>query len=255
MAVTVYRPDAGASRSICCGPHVPRCHVKAGAELLRSPGRTGRGDEKNGMLQRVYGTAFADAEALEAAHRIEEARRRDHRRLGPELDLFPAPASPFSTRRGRPLQRAHRLRPRAVPAPGIPGSHHAADLRRGALPDLGSLRQLPRQHVLHPRRRTGIRREADELPEPRPDVRHADLVDRDLPLRIADFGRLHRFECSGVVSVTRVRTFARRTSSACRIRSSRNRRQHRDDVHDLPPVRFREHHRQPVHPPAGAHGR
>ena len=74
---------------LCRGPHVPDTSWIKHFRLLSVAGAYWRGDEKNIMLTRVYGTAFADGEALDAyIHRMEEARSRDHRRLGKELDLF-----------------------------------------------------------------------------------------------------------------------------------------------------------------------
>ncbi len=74
---------------LCRGPHIPHSgHIKA-FKLLSVAGAYWRGDEKNKMLSRIYGTAFADEKALKAyLHNLEEAKRRDHRKLGRELDLF-----------------------------------------------------------------------------------------------------------------------------------------------------------------------
>ncbi len=74
---------------LCRGPHAPSTeHVKA-FKLLSVAGAYWRGDEKNQMLQRIYGTAFAkDSELKDYLHRLEEAKKRDHRKLGKELDLF-----------------------------------------------------------------------------------------------------------------------------------------------------------------------
>jgi threonyl-tRNA synthetase len=88
--VGVYR--TGEFVDLCRGPHVPHTgHLRA-VKLLRVAGVYWRGDERNEQLQRVYGTAFFEREQLDAfiAQR-EEARRRDHRRLGAELDLFSFP--------------------------------------------------------------------------------------------------------------------------------------------------------------------
>ena len=74
---------------LCRGPHVPNTSWVKHFRLLSVAGAYWRGDEKNIMLTRVYGTAFASEEALEAyIRRMEEAKSRDHRRLGRELDLF-----------------------------------------------------------------------------------------------------------------------------------------------------------------------
>jgi threonyl-tRNA synthetase len=92
--ISVYRnvaQDGGgvAFTDLCRGPHVPGTGRIKAFKLLRSAGAYWRGDETKPMLQRIYGTAWESKEALEAyLHRIEEAERRDHRRLGRELDLY-----------------------------------------------------------------------------------------------------------------------------------------------------------------------
>jgi threonyl-tRNA synthetase len=88
--VGVYR--TGEFVDLCRGPHVPHSGHLRVVRLLRVAGVYWRGDEKKEQLQRVYGTAFFEREQLDAfiAQR-EEARRRDHRRLGAELDLFSFP--------------------------------------------------------------------------------------------------------------------------------------------------------------------
>jgi len=74
---------------LCRGPHLPSTGRIAAFKLLNVAGAYWRGDERNRMLQRIYGTAFADADALaEHLKLVEEARKRDHRRIGRELDLF-----------------------------------------------------------------------------------------------------------------------------------------------------------------------
>ncbi|MEW6489249.1 MAG: threonine--tRNA ligase [Thermodesulfobacteriota bacterium] len=85
--LSVYRQ--GEFADLCRGPHVPSTGKLRAFKLLSVAGAYWRGDEKNAMLQRIYGTAFADREALE--HRLkmlEEAKKRDHRKLGRELELF-----------------------------------------------------------------------------------------------------------------------------------------------------------------------
>lgn len=85
--VTLY--VQGEYADLCRGPHVPNTSYVRHFKLLSVAGAYWRGDEKNIMLTRVYGTAFGDEEALAAyIHRMEEAKNRDHRRLGKELDLF-----------------------------------------------------------------------------------------------------------------------------------------------------------------------
>jgi threonyl-tRNA synthetase len=85
--VTLYR--TGSFTDLCRGPHVPDTSTLTAFHLTHLAGAYWRGDERRPMLQRIYGTAFAAREALDAhLQRLEEARRRDHRRLGVELELF-----------------------------------------------------------------------------------------------------------------------------------------------------------------------
>ena len=87
QTVSIYRQ--GDFSDLCRGPHVPSTAKLKAFKLLSIAGAYWRGDEKNKMLQRIYGTAFTDKKELEAyLHRLEEAKRRDHRKIGRELDLF-----------------------------------------------------------------------------------------------------------------------------------------------------------------------
>jgi threonyl-tRNA synthetase len=86
-SVSVY--SQGGFADLCRGPHLPSTSRIKAFKLLSIAGAYWRGDEKNRMLQRIYGTAFIDKKELDAyLHRLEEAKRRDHRKLGKELDLF-----------------------------------------------------------------------------------------------------------------------------------------------------------------------
>ncbi len=89
--VSVYRN--GAWSDLCLGPHVPSTgRVGEAFKLLKVAGAYWRGDERRPMLQRIYGTAWASRADLESyLARLEEAERRDHRRLGQQLDLFSSP--------------------------------------------------------------------------------------------------------------------------------------------------------------------
>lgn len=85
--VSLYRQ--GDFLDLCRGPHLPATSYCRAFKLTSIAGAYWRGDEKNRMLQRIYGTAFADKKELDAyLERLEEAKRRDHRKLGKELDLF-----------------------------------------------------------------------------------------------------------------------------------------------------------------------
>jgi threonyl-tRNA synthetase len=104
--ISVYRN--GPFLDLCRGPHVPTTAAVRHFKLLNTAGAYWRGDEKRPMLQRIYGTAFfSDKDLAEHLHRLEEAKKRDHRKLGRELDLFLfhpfAPGAAFWTDRGTTL--------------------------------------------------------------------------------------------------------------------------------------------------------
>ena len=86
---TVSLYQLGDFTDLCRGPHVPHTGVLSAFKLLSVAGAYWRGNEKNAMLSRIYGTAFGDERSLkDYLHRLEEAKRRDHRKLGKELDFF-----------------------------------------------------------------------------------------------------------------------------------------------------------------------
>jgi threonyl-tRNA synthetase len=88
--VTVYRNDGWAD--LCLGPHVPSTGRLKAFKLMKLAGAYWRGDEARPMLTRIYGTAWSTPKELRSyLHRLEEAEKRDHRRLGRELDLFSSP--------------------------------------------------------------------------------------------------------------------------------------------------------------------
>jgi threonyl-tRNA synthetase len=85
--VSIYQD--GDYVDLCRGPHIPRTGMIKAFKLLSVAGAYWRGDERNKMLQRIYGTGFADEQALQDyLNLLEEAKKRDHRKLGRELDLF-----------------------------------------------------------------------------------------------------------------------------------------------------------------------
>ncbi len=85
--ISLYRE--GGFIDLCRGPHVPSTGKLKVFKLMKVAGAYWRGDSKNEMLQRIYGTAWAKKDELDAyLHRIEEAEKRDHRKLGKQLDLF-----------------------------------------------------------------------------------------------------------------------------------------------------------------------
>jgi len=107
--ITVYTD--GPFTDLCRGPHIPSTGRLKHFKLLHGAGAYWRGDERRQMLQRIYGTAWFKQEDLQAyLHRLEEARKRDHRRVGKELDLFVfhpwAPGAAFWTERGTLMYNA-----------------------------------------------------------------------------------------------------------------------------------------------------
>jgi threonyl-tRNA synthetase len=105
--ISCYRQ--GEFVDLCAGPHVPSTGYIRAVRLLSVAGAYWRGDERNKMLQRIYGTSFPKKSLLEEhLHRLEEAKRRDHRRLGAELDLFSVreegPGFPFFHPKGMVLR-------------------------------------------------------------------------------------------------------------------------------------------------------
>jgi threonyl-tRNA synthetase len=211
--ITLFRH--GDFVDLCRGPHVQRTGQIGAFKLLETSGAYFKGDERNEMLQRIYGTAFATKEELEAYFaRLEEARRRDHRRLGRELDLFSfhplAPASPFFHPKGaivynelvalmRELYKRYGyqevITPQLFDAELWRLSGHWDNYRENMFLTEVEGREFSFKPMNCPSHCLLYKTTARSY--------------RDLPLRLADFGRLHRFERSGVVQgLTRVRSFS-----------------------------------------------
>jgi threonyl-tRNA synthetase len=221
--LTVYRHGEPGKEWVdfCEGPHVPSTGKLAAIKLTSVAGAYWRGDERNPMLQRIYGTAFPSKAALEEHLKLlEEAKKRDHRKLGKELDLFMfheyAPAMPIFLPRGASVYErlVNYLRGlyleygyEEVLTPQI------FDKRlfetSGHLPNYAdNMYRL----VTHDTVGKGI----DEAPglKPMNCPSHCLVFGsrrrsyRELPWRVADFGRLHRYERGGVVhGLNRVRSF------------------------------------------------
>ena len=108
-----YRHGDGSTEwlDLCEGPHVPTTAELGAVKLISVAGAYWRGDERNPMLQRIYGTAFSHPEGAGRAHLklVEEAKARDHRKLGKELELFMfheyAPGAPFWLPKGMAVFR------------------------------------------------------------------------------------------------------------------------------------------------------
>ncbi len=231
---------------LCEGPHVPSTRYLKAFQLTMVAGAYWRGVETNPMLQRIYGTAFADKKALEDyLTQLEEAKKRDHRKLGKELELVAfhpwAPASPFFLPRGAAIYNGlidyvrelyKRFDYIEVITPQI--FDRELFVTSGHLPAYAENMFLAAskenienvcEHLAALHEKDGGKLDVKEVEKALVDgIRfgvkpmncpaHALMFGstrrsyRELPMRMADFGRLHRFERSGVTQgMTRVRTF------------------------------------------------
>ncbi len=211
-AVSLYRQ--GDFVDLCRGPHVPSTgHIKV-FKLLSSSGAYWRGDERNPMLQRIYGTAWHAQEQLDRyLWRLEEAKRRDHRKLGRELDLYAfhdvSPGAPFWLPKGMVIFRELERFWREV--------HDARGYQEISTPILVNKRLWEESgHWEHYRENMFLVEVEEQVfglkpmncPESTYVYRHHLRSYRDLPLRYAELGRLHRFERSGTLAgMFRVRQF------------------------------------------------
>ncbi|RED63876.1 threonine--tRNA ligase [Cohnella lupini] len=206
VAITIY--DQGEFFDLCRGPHLPSTGRIKSFKLLSVAGAYWRGDSKNKMLQRIYGTAFAKkAELDEHLHFLEEAKKRDHRKLGRELKIFT-----FSREVGQGL-------PIWLP--------YGAKLRQTLERYIVDLEEkLGYNHVYTPvlanvdlYKTSGHWEHYQEDMFPKMELDNEELVlrpmncphhmmvyksdmrsYRDLPVRIAELGTMHRFEMSGALT-------------------------------------------------------
>ena len=211
--LTLYRQ--GEWLDLCRGPHVPATGRLGHFKLLTTAGAYWRGDERNRMLTRIYGTAFFRSKDLEEhLTRLEEAKARDHRKLGRELDLFSfhrnAPASPYFHPKGAWIYNRLQKFMRELYADGWPHEEIVTpQIYDVELWHRSGHYENYREHMFF----TGAdEREMAVKPMNCPAAMFVYASQkrsyRDLPLRYADFGRLHRYEKSGVVTgLFRVRTF------------------------------------------------
>ena len=213
-AVTVYRQ--GEWQDLCRGPHLPSTgHVGKGFKLLKVAGAYWRGDSRNEMLQRIYGTAWRDEKELKAhLHQLEEAERRDHRRLGREMNLFhfqeEAPGSAFWHPRGWSLylRLIDYMRRRQDAAGYVEIS--TPELMDRSLWELSGHWETCREHMFTSETEDGrvFAVKPMNCPGGVQVFRQGMKSYRDLPLRVAEFGRVHRYEPSGALhGLMRVRAF------------------------------------------------
>ncbi|HPF59137.1 MAG TPA: threonine--tRNA ligase [Candidatus Competibacteraceae bacterium] len=210
--ISLYRQDGFID--LCRGPHVPSTGKLKAFKLMKVAGAYWRGDSRNEMLQRIYGTAWTDQKALKTyLHRLEEAEKRDHRRVGKALGLFhvqeEAPGMAFWHDRGwriyvevqnyiRQMLREHGYQevhtPQIIDRSLWERSGHWEKFRD----DMFTTASENRDYAVKPMNCPG----------------HIQIFNqglksyRDLPLRIAEFGSCHRNEPSGTLhGLMRVRNF------------------------------------------------
>jgi threonyl-tRNA synthetase len=212
--ISFYRQ--GGFLDLCRGPHVPSTrHIGHAFKLMNLAGAYWRGDSKRPMLQRIYGTAWADEKQLKAhLHMLEEAEKRDHRRLGRDLDLFhlqeEAVGSIFWHPKGWTLYREIEAHVRRRLDVGGYSEVKTPQLVDRALWEASGHWEKFREHMF-------VAESEDDRTfalKPMNCPGHVQIYKqgiksyRDLPLRMAEFGSCHRNEPSGALhGIMRVRAF------------------------------------------------
>jgi len=210
--VSLYRQ--GEFEDLCRGPHVPSTGHVTAFKLLSSSGAYWRGDERNPMLQRIYGTAWLTPEELDRhLWRLEEAKKRDHRKLGRELDLFDffdvAPGAPFWLPKGMVLVRElERFARESLDARGYQEIATPILIHKRLWEQSGHW-----EHYQDNMFQVEVEGQLFTLkpmncPPSAYVYRRALRSYRDLPLRFSEMGRCHRNERSGTLTgLVRVRQF------------------------------------------------
>jgi len=211
-AISLYRQDNFID--LCRGPHVPSTGKLKVFKLMRVAGAYWRGDSKNEMLQRIYGTAWGKKEDQDAyLHRLEEAEKRDHRKLGRQLDLFhtqdEAPGMVFWHPRGWVIwQRIEQYMRRVLDENGY------AEVRAPQVLDVSLWKRSGHWDNFRENMFFTESESRDYAVKPMNCPGHVQIFNqglksyRDLPLRLAEFGSCHRNEPSGALhGLMRVRSF------------------------------------------------
>ncbi|GBE11143.1 threonine--tRNA ligase [bacterium BMS3Bbin12] len=210
--ISLYRQ--GDFVDLCRGPHVPSTGRLKAFKLTKLAGAYWRGDSRNEMLQRIYGTAWPDRKSLKAyLHRLEEAAKRDHRRIARQLGLFhlqeEAPGMVFWHDRGwRIYLTVEQYIREKLRARGYQEVHTPAVLDRSLWEKSGHWEKFAENmFTTHSENR-------DYAIKPMNCPAHVQIFNqglksyRDLPLRLAEFGSCHRNEPSGTLhGLMRLRSF------------------------------------------------
>jgi threonyl-tRNA synthetase len=210
--LSLYRQDDFID--LCRGPHVPSTGRLRIFKLMKVAGAYWRGDARNEMLQRIYGTAWGDRKELDAyLHMLEEADKRDHRKIGRQLDLFhvqdEAPGMVFWHPHGWTLwQQIEQYMRRVLSAAGYQEVRTPMVMDRVLWEKSGHWENY-REHMF-----TTASENRDYAVKPMNCPGHVQIFNqglrsyRDLPLRLAEFGSCHRNEPSGALhGIMRVRAF------------------------------------------------
>lgn len=199
---------------LCRGPHVPNTRHLKTFKLTRLAGAYWRGDSNNAMLQRIYGTAFADKKALKTyLHNRAEAEKRDHRRIGKKLDLFhlqeEAPGQVFWHPRGWSIYQSIEQYMRKQQL-----AHGYQEIRTPQLVDMSLWERSGHADKFGDDMFSVHTEDKHYAVKPMNCPCHVQIFNqglksyRDLPLRLAEFGSCHRNEMSGALhGIMRVRAF------------------------------------------------
>jgi len=211
-AISLYQQDNFVD--LCRGPHVPSTGKLKVFKLMKVAGAYWRGDSHNEMLQRIYGTAWARKEDLDAyLHRLEEADKRDHRKLGKQLDLFhlqdEAPGMVFWHPNGWIIwQQVEQYMRRML------ARHGYQEVRTPQVMDRTLWERSGHWENYRDLMFTTESEKRDYAVKPMNCPGHVQIFNqgiksyRDLPLRLAEFGSCHRNEPSGALhGIMRVRGF------------------------------------------------
>lgn len=210
--ISLYRQDNFID--LCRGPHVPSTGKLKVFKLMKVAGAYWRGDSKNEMLQRIYGTAWAKKEEQDAyLHRLEEAEKRDHRKLGRQLDLFhmqdEAPGMVFWHANGWVIWQVIEQYMRSLLTEAEYREVRTPQVMDRVLWERSGHWENYREYMF-----TTESEKRDYAVKPMNCPGHVQIFNqgvksyRDLPLRIAEFGSCHRNEPSGALhGLMRVRGF------------------------------------------------
>jgi threonyl-tRNA synthetase len=199
---------------LCRGPHVPNTAKLGAFKLMKVAGAYWRGDQKNEQLQRIYGTAWLNKKDLEAyLVQLEEAEKRDHRKLGKQLDLFhmqeEAPGLVFWHAKGWALWQAIEQYMRRVYV-----DNDYAEVRGPQILDRSLWEKSGHWEHYHANMFTTHSENRDYAVKPMNCPGHVQIYNaglhsyRDLPMRLGEFGSCHRNEASGALhGIMRVRGF------------------------------------------------